>query len=117
MNTSITLSELASHLGAELRGDAAAVITGLSGIEMAGAGHLTFVANIKYASLARTTRATAILVEPGFAEIPVPTLRLKNPYLAFARAIELFYTPPRYVPGIHPTAVVAPTASIGKNVH
>ncbi|WP_263384303.1 UDP-3-O-(3-hydroxymyristoyl)glucosamine N-acyltransferase [Granulicella arctica] len=117
MTTSLTLSELADHLGAELRGDPAAVITGISGIETASAGHLTFVANIKYASLARTTRATAILVEPSFAEIPAATLRLKNPYLAFARAIELFYTPPLYAPGIHPTAVIAPTASIGKDVH
>lgn len=111
------LADLARHLGATLQGDPAAVITGVASIEAAGPGHLTFVANPKYASLARTTQASAILVEPDFAEISVATLRIKNPYLAFARSIELFYTPPTYTPGIHPTAVISPTAKIGANPH
>ncbi|HMF52957.1 MAG TPA: UDP-3-O-(3-hydroxymyristoyl)glucosamine N-acyltransferase, partial [Edaphobacter sp.] len=71
----------------------------------------------KYAALARTTRAAAVLVEPDFAEIPASTLRIENPYLAFARAIELFYQPPAYAPGVHPTAVVSPSAKIGANAH
>jgi UDP-3-O-[3-hydroxymyristoyl] glucosamine N-acyltransferase len=37
-----------------------------------------------------------------------------NPYLDFARALELFYQPPRPAPGIHPTASIAPTARIGE---
>src|ERR1700760_3103812 len=102
------LSELARLLGATCRGDGALPITGVAGIEEAGPGQLTFVANPKYASLARTTQASAILVDPEFPEIPAATLRLGNPYLAFARAIELFYTPPSYAPGIHPTAVIDP---------
>jgi UDP-3-O-[3-hydroxymyristoyl] glucosamine N-acyltransferase len=113
----MTLAELADHLGATLHGDPAAKITGIAGLEDAAPGHLTFVANPKYASLARTTQATAILVEPSFPEIPAATLRLENPYLAFAHAIELFYQPPAYAPGIHPTAVIAPTAKIGANAH
>ncbi|MEO6802456.1 MAG: UDP-3-O-(3-hydroxymyristoyl)glucosamine N-acyltransferase [Granulicella sp.] len=117
MNSSFTLAELAERLSATLVGDPAAVITGVAGLEDAAPGHLTFVANRKYAALARTTRATAILVEPEFAELSTATLRLKNPYLAFAQAIELFYTPPTYAPGIHPTAVIAPTARIGKDAH
>ncbi len=112
-----TLAELADHLGATLHGDPAAHITGISGIETASSGHLTFVANPKYASLARTTQATAILVEPSFPELTTATLRIANPYLAFARAIELFYQPPAYAPGIHPTAVISPTARIGANAH
>ncbi len=98
-------------------GDPSAEITGVAGIETAGPGDLTFVSNPKYASLARTTKATAILVEPSFPEISAATLRIDNPYLAFARAIELFYQPPAYAPGIHPTAVIAPTAHIGANAH
>ncbi|HEY6373913.1 MAG TPA: LpxD N-terminal domain-containing protein, partial [Edaphobacter sp.] len=111
------LADLAKHLGATLHGDPHAQITGVAAIETAAAGHLTFVANPKYASLARTTKATAVLVEPAFAEISAATLRIENPYLAFARAIELFYQPPVYAPGIHPTAVIAPTAKIGANAH
>jgi UDP-3-O-[3-hydroxymyristoyl] glucosamine N-acyltransferase len=114
---SIPLAKLAEHLHATLHGDPTASITRVAGIENATPGDLAFVANPRYASLAHTTRATAVLVEPDFPEIPAATLRLKNPYLAFARAIELFYQPPAYAPGIHPTAVIAPTARIGANPH
>jgi UDP-3-O-[3-hydroxymyristoyl] glucosamine N-acyltransferase len=44
-------------------------------------------------------------------------LRSKNPYLAFAKAIELFYQPPEYVAGIHPTAVIHSTSKVGANAH
>ena len=115
--TSLTLADLASRLGAELHGDPAAVITGVSGIEEAAPGHITFVSNPRYATLARTTRATAVLVEAAFPEIPAATLRLANPYLAFARALEIFHHPPTYLPGIHSTAAVSTTAKIGANAH
>jgi len=67
--------------------------------------------------LARTTRAAAVLVEPEFQEITAATLRIKNPYLAFSRALALFYQPPTYSPGIHPTAVINPSAEIGEGAH
>jgi UDP-3-O-[3-hydroxymyristoyl] glucosamine N-acyltransferase len=111
------LGELASRLGAELRGDAELEITGVKGIAEAGPTEVTFVANPRYAGLARTTQAAAVLVEPEFQEIETPTLRLKNPYLAFSRALGFFYQPPAYAPGIHPTAVIDPTAEIGADAH
>jgi UDP-3-O-[3-hydroxymyristoyl] glucosamine N-acyltransferase len=111
------LADLAQRLGATLYGDPAAEITGVAAIDSAAEGDLSFIANPKYASLARTTQATAVLVEPTFSEIATATLRIDNPYLAFARAIELFYQPPVYAPGIHPTAVIASTAKVGANAH
>ncbi len=111
------LGELATRLGATLYGDGDVEVTGVKGIEVAGPSEITFVANPRYASLARTTRAAAVLVEPEFQEITAPTLRIKNPYLAFSRALGLFYQPPEYVPGIHPTAVIDPTAQIGESAH
>ncbi|MGH9599172.1 MAG: UDP-3-O-(3-hydroxymyristoyl)glucosamine N-acyltransferase, partial [Terracidiphilus sp.] len=111
------LGELASRLGAELRGDADLDVTGVKGIEEAGPAEITFVANPRYAGLARKTRAAAVLVEPDFQEIAAATLRIRNPYLAFSRALGFFYQPPVYAPGIHPTAVVDPTAEIGEGAH
>ncbi len=111
------LGELATRLGAELRGDPALEVTGVRGIEEAGPAEITFVANPRYAGLARTTRAAAVLVEPEFAEIPAATLRIKNPYHAFSRALGMFYKPPGYAPGIHPTAIIDPTAEIGEGAH
>jgi UDP-3-O-[3-hydroxymyristoyl] glucosamine N-acyltransferase len=111
------LGELASRLGAELRGDADLEVTGVKGIEDAGPLEVTFVANPRYAGLAKKTRAAAVLVDPGFQEIDAATLRIKNPYLAFSRALGLFYRPPVYAPGIHPSAVIDPTAEIGAEAH
>ena len=111
------LGELAERLGAELRGDATVEVTGVKGIEEAGPAEITFVANPRYAGLAKTTRAAAVLVEPEFPEIDTPTLRLKNPYHAFSRALGVFYQPPVYAPGVHPTAVIDPTAEIGPETH
>lgn len=111
------LGELAERLGAELHGDAQLEVTGVRGIEEAGPSEITFVANPRYAGLAKTTHAAAVLVEPEFPEITTATLRLKNPYHAFSRALAIFYQPPAYPPGIHPTAVIDPTAEIGENTH
>ena len=111
------LGELATRLGAELRGDAELEVTGVKGIEDAGPSEVTFVANPRYAALARKTKAVAVLVEPSFQEISAATLRLPNPYLAFSRALAFFYQPPSYAPGIHSTAVIDPTAEIGDGAH
>jgi len=109
--------ELAALLHAEVRGDANLEITGVKGLEEAGPTEITFVANPRYASLAHTTRAAAVLVDPDFPEIAATTLRVKNPYLAFARALHCFYQPPVWVPGIHATAIIDPTAEIGEGAH
>lgn len=92
-------------------------ITGVAGIDEARPDQITFVANPKYAAAAKTTRAGAVIVGEDFPPLSVPTLRSKNPYLTFAQAIELFYQPPRYEPGIHPTAVIDSSAKIGTGAH
>jgi UDP-3-O-[3-hydroxymyristoyl] glucosamine N-acyltransferase len=92
-------------------------ITGVAGIEHAGPGQVTFVANTKYAAAARTTRASAVIVAEDFPALATGMLRSKNPYLAWAKAVGLFYQTPHYAPGIHPTAVIDRTAQIGKNAH
>jgi UDP-3-O-[3-hydroxymyristoyl] glucosamine N-acyltransferase len=112
------LSDIASALGASLENaDPDTEITGVAGIEEAAAGQITFVANPKYAAAAKTTSASAVIVSELFPAIPGGMLRSKHPYLAFAQAINLFYTAPSYQPGVHPTAVIASTAKIGSSAH
>jgi UDP-3-O-[3-hydroxymyristoyl] glucosamine N-acyltransferase len=112
------LFQLAAVLNATVdNGSPDIEITGVAGIEEAVAGQITFVANPKYASATKTTRASAVIVSESFPAVTVAMLRSKNPYLAFARAIEVFYQPPRYAPGVHPTAVIHPSASVGPNAH
>jgi UDP-3-O-[3-hydroxymyristoyl] glucosamine N-acyltransferase len=110
------LGEIAATLGARLEnGSPETEITGVAGIEEAGAGQITFVANPKYAGAARTTKASAVIVAEDFPAANTALLRSRNPYLDFARAIELFYRPPKYAVGVHSTAVVHPSAKVGKN--
>jgi len=112
------LSAIASALDVLLEnGSPETEITGLAGIEQAGPGELTFVSNPKYAAAARTTKASAVIVAEDFPALPTALLRAKDPYLTFARALELFHAPLRYTPGVHPTAVVDPKAKIGANAH
>src|SRR5207248_5322472 len=99
------LGQIASTVGAQLEnGSPDTEVTGVAGIEEAGPGQLTFVANPKYVAAARTTKAAAVIVAPEFPAIEAAMLRSPNPYLAFARAIALFYRPPRYPVGAHSTA-------------
>lgn len=82
-------------------------------MEQAVEGQLTFLANPKYAPKVKASRASAILAAAPIEGIA--TLESKNPYHDFARALELFYQPPRPEPGIHPLAAIHPTATIGPN--
>ena len=112
------LAQLAESLKVRIdNGSPETEIHGVAGIEEAQPGQITFVANPKYASAARSTRASAVIVAEDFPAIPVTMLRSKNPYLSFARAVGLFYQPPRYEPGLHATAVIHPSAKLGANAH
>ena len=108
------LREIAAQLDCELTGDGDIEITGVAGMEHAGPGELTFLANPKYAHKVKHTRAGAILVSAPILDAPIASLVSANPYLDFARALELFYRPPQPAPGIHPMAFVAETAQIGE---
>ena len=121
------LSQLAQKLDCRLDSTSGAntdiEITGVAGLEDAQPGQITFLANKRYTPLLKSTRASAVFVDnaasvsrdPGVP--PLALVRSDNPYLAFAKALELFYQPPAYAPGIHPTAVVAASARIGANAH
>ena len=112
------LSQLAQALQVRIENGSPDVeVTGVAGIEDAAKGQVTFVANPKYASAAKTTRASAVIVAEDFPSTGGVLLRTKNPYLTFARAIELFYQPPRYAPGVDPTAVIHSSARIGADAH
>lgn len=112
------LAQIASALDARLEnGSPNTEIGGVAGIEQAGSGELTFVANAKYAAAARKTKAAAVIVAEDFPAIATAMLRCKNPYLAFARAIALFHQASEFTPGIHPTALVHPSARIGEGAH
>ena len=112
------LKDLAERLGCRLEGDGSVEIQRVTGIEDAGPSDITFFANKKYAAELRATRAGAVILAENTDAASCPMLRTKNPYLAFAKAVEIFapaWTPAR---GVHRLAhvedgaAVAPDASI-----
>ncbi|MFN8627632.1 MAG: UDP-3-O-(3-hydroxymyristoyl)glucosamine N-acyltransferase [Candidatus Binatia bacterium] len=109
------LAEIAERIGCELQGDGTIDIRAVAPIEEAEAGTLTFVANPRYRPYLHTTRASAVIVGATEDALALASLRAADPYLAFAKAVELFYVPPPLQSGIHPSAVVAPSARIGRD--
>jgi UDP-3-O-[3-hydroxymyristoyl] glucosamine N-acyltransferase len=106
------LSELAVRLNCRMEGGGNPEIAGVLGIDQAGPGHLTFLANPKYAPKLKSTQASAVIAAQRVEGIA--TLVSANPYHDFARAPEFFYQPPRPGPGIHPSASIAESARIGE---
>jgi len=109
------LQDIAAALGCELSGGGEIEVSGVAGMEHAAPGELTFLANPKYGPKVKHTRASAILVSEAVRDVPIACLISTNPYLDFARALALFYQPPKPASGVHPLAWVAPTAQIGEN--
>ena len=108
------LNEIATRLSSKLEGPPDIEISGVAGLEEASATELTFLANARYYRKALSTKAAAVIVG---LETDLPgksVLRAENPYLTFARAVELFAHPMPANPGIHPTAVIARSARIGQ---
>ncbi|MEC9409901.1 MAG: UDP-3-O-(3-hydroxymyristoyl)glucosamine N-acyltransferase [Pseudomonadota bacterium] len=111
----ISLSELAAHLGAELRGDSNQQITGVATLKEASSGEIAFLANESYRKQLAESEASAVIVREADAEsVSGSALVCDNPYLAFALATQLFDNRPRTASGAHPTAVIAESAKVGE---
>lgn len=107
------LADVAARLDCVLVGDGDIEIHGLAPIEDAAPGTLTFLANPRYRSHLAATRAGAVILGRNEPPAAIPTLLAADPYFAFACAIDLFHVPAPLPDGIHPTAVVAASATIG----
>jgi UDP-3-O-[3-hydroxymyristoyl] glucosamine N-acyltransferase len=115
-----TLKDLAELTKSQLIGDPNHIITGVESLELASPSDASFLANLRYKD--RMNHSLAGVV---FLQSPIGLLEGKNylvnqdPSLAFQRTIELFLIGPYNQSGflgIHETAVIHPTAKIGKDV-
>jgi UDP-3-O-[3-hydroxymyristoyl] glucosamine N-acyltransferase len=110
------VSEIADRLGCVIEGDNTLQISGISTLEKAREGEISFFVNPKYYSETKTTRASAIITGNDSPLLAKTILRHSNPYLAFAKAIEIFFPLEIYKPFIHPTAWISDSATIGNKV-
>ena len=107
------LKDIADRIEARLDGDGEIDIRGVAGIEDAGPGDLTFFTNPRYAPELRRTRAAAVILADAAEAAPCAMLRAPRPYLAFARAVEIFADDWRPDAGVHPRAVVGAGVVLG----
>jgi UDP-3-O-[3-hydroxymyristoyl] glucosamine N-acyltransferase len=112
----VILRELAERLDCRLEGDGTIDIARVAGLEAAGPGDISFFSNARYLPALRATRASAVILAEDAPAAPAAMLRARNPYLAFARALDILLPPVRPVPGVHPSAVVSPRARLGADV-
>jgi len=112
----VKLAALAQKIGARLDGDGDIDVSGVAGIEDAGPGDVTFLANPRYASRLATTRASAVIADEAISGAPCAVLRTPTPYVTFADALGVLCPPPPLPTGISPLAAVDPTAELGSDV-
>ena len=106
------LRDIAERLGCRLEGDGDIEIRRVAAIEDAGPGDLTFFTNPRYAAALKSTTASGVILGEKADAAPCAMLRTRHPYLAFARAMELFSDGWRPAPGIHRLAHVEDGALI-----
>ena len=115
----MTLQELAERIGARLEGDGTIAVARVAGLDTAGPGDVTFLANEKYAADVATTKASAVILGTAAttaSAAPCAVLRVANPYLAFGRAAQAL-APPSVLPvGVHPSAVVGEGVVLAEGV-
>ena len=111
-------SELANILGGTLEGEDVEV-KACGGLEEARPGDLSFCKDPKHVKLVESTKASVVLLPPEWDKgAPCTVIRVVDPNHACMSAAKLFAPPePVRAPGVHPSAVVDPSAKLGKDVH
>lgn len=100
------------------RGSPDLEITSTAGLDIAGKGDITFLANPKYTPQVAQTKASAIFLNENIAieRDDIAVLHSKDAYVAYTLAMRLFFPETEIKPFVHPSAVIDPTASVSGNV-
>ena len=110
-----TLKELGEIIGADVVGDGGVVVSSVNTLEDARAGQLSFLANPKYEKDLDATQASAVIVAQNSKFERLPTLRAKDPHLAYQKAVVALHGQRRHpFAGVHPRASVDPSATVGE---
>lgn len=115
-NAAYPLLQLAQIINGELIGDGAITITGVSNLEEAQTGHISYVTGPEVLPQGEQSRASALIVSPTARTTTKPVIITEDPRLAFSKVLELFAPERRLPVGVHPTAHVGPGAHLGRRV-
>ena len=107
--------DLAGALGCTWSGEGGREITGAAPLESAAIADLSFATNPRTVALAGES-AAGCLILPLLCSVPSQTIiHSPSPRRSFAQALALLF-PPAFLPGIHPSAVVAQDFTLDKKV-
>ena len=113
------LAELAEKTSSVIeQGSPETEISSTAGLDLAGPGDVTFLANPKYFPQIAQTKASAIFLNDGVGvdRSDIAILRARDAYVAYTEAMRLFFPEPELQAFIHPTAVIDPSADVDRNV-
>ncbi|GAG04285.1 unnamed protein product, partial [marine sediment metagenome] len=117
MTQAHTVSELAQRVGGDVRGDGDVTITGVESIAAAGADQITWIASAKHAAALNASRAGAVILGRDYGATTMPAILCDSVERAVAIVLDLFAPAvPRPKAGVHPTAIVAETATLRRGV-
>ena len=111
----MNLGDVAKKINGKVEGDSSIDITGVSSIEIAKKGHITFAKGKKFLEKLKKSKASAVLVETK-EEISMSQIISSNPELAFARLLDYFHPEPRPKPEIHSSVVLGLNVKLGNRV-
>lgn len=121
-NKQYRLADLIKDLDVTIKGDPECLIDGVSTIQQAKPGHITFLTNALYRKHLTDTQASAVIItEADSQDCSTNAVITKNPHYIYAKIAQFFDAQPIASVGIHATAVIGqhcqidPTASIGAN--
>jgi UDP-3-O-[3-hydroxymyristoyl] glucosamine N-acyltransferase len=113
----ITLGQLAELVGGTVQGDPATVIHGASVLSEVASDQITIVDHADRLKRLATTQAAAVLCQEKIACDWPAVILVPDVHEAFAKIVSHF-RPQRIRSsiGVHPRAIVSPTARVGNNV-
>ncbi len=113
----LTVGDIAALVGGQVSGDSSVKITGVNGVDEAGEGDLCFIRGAQYFAQLEKSGASAVLIQEAPEGLAIPAILVPKPDLAFAMVLKYCETQQlRHPSGIHPAAVIDPSATLGENV-
>jgi UDP-3-O-[3-hydroxymyristoyl] glucosamine N-acyltransferase len=112
-----TAAEIAKELNGQVQGDESIQLSGFAPANAAKAGDLTFAENETFFIKAEQSAASAILVDGVFKSERKVIIKVLSARVAFARVLPLFFPEQTFAPGVHPSTVVAASATIDPTAH
>ena len=114
----ISLGDLATRFGCELKGDVTVQIESVASLQNANSSSLTFLSNPAFKQQLAATKAAAVILRAEDASLcPTACLISDNPYASYAQMAAAISPAPEYAPGVHTSATIVSSASVAPSAH